>query len=136
MQELEGSTARQLDQAGQWKYSNPWMSYSVYKGGLAGGGRNTFFSVSSNPLLSRTSNFSRSLVFFGSYAKFVSLAKSAKFMSSRKRVGSATTAQGSAANQWSGSEKTVLCIVCFAHSCLPLLLVVLLAVLIFPLVSY
>ena len=37
VQELEGSTARQLAQAGQQKYSMPWMSRSVYKWEVAGG---------------------------------------------------------------------------------------------------
>jgi len=41
-----GSTARQLAQAGQWKYSMPWMSCSFYRSGLAGG-RNLFFFFSS-----------------------------------------------------------------------------------------
>jgi len=36
VQELGGSTARQPAQAGQWKYSMPWMLCSVYEWGLVG----------------------------------------------------------------------------------------------------
>ena len=55
-----------------------------------------------------SSNFSENFVIFPCLAcsvKFVRLAKSAKFMSSRKPVGSTITARGLAANQPSGSEK-------------------------------
>ena len=46
MQELGGSTARQPAQAGQWKYSTPWTSCSVYEWGLAGEvGIYSFFSL-------------------------------------------------------------------------------------------
>jgi len=34
VQELEESIARQLAQAGQWKYSIPWMSFLVEEWGL------------------------------------------------------------------------------------------------------
>jgi len=37
VQDLGGSTARQLSQAGQWKNSIPWMSFSVYEWRLACG---------------------------------------------------------------------------------------------------
>ena len=71
MQELGGSTARQIAQAGQWKYSIPWMSRSVYKLGLAGV-RNLLFSMSLKLLLPGSSNFPRNSVFFRSFTKFMS----------------------------------------------------------------
>ena len=67
------------------------------------------------------SHFSMSLA---SSAKFVSWAKSVKFMSSGKPEGSAIAAWGLTANQSSGGEKTVLCAVCFAYSLLLLVVVV------------
>jgi len=72
-------------------------------------------SVSSNPLLSGTSNFSQSSVFFRSYEKFVNLEKSMKFVSSRKPMGSTSAAWGLVAYLSSGSEKTVLYIGFFFH---------------------
>ena len=58
VRELGGSAARQLAQAGRWKYSIPWMSCTVCEGALAGG--------QEYPL------FSGSLVFFGSSVKSTS----------------------------------------------------------------
>jgi len=68
VQELGGSTARQLAQAGQWKYSTTWTSCSVYEWGLAGKPAALLVSMSLNPLLSGSSNFFRNL------AKFANLA--------------------------------------------------------------
>jgi len=80
------------------------------------GGRNlsSLISVSLNPLWSGSLNFSGSLVCFGTYAKFVSFGETAKFVSSGKLVGSTITARGLAANQLSGGEEIIFCIVCFA----------------------
>jgi len=51
-------------QAGQWRYSVPWTSCSVYGWGLARGQESFFLvSMSSNLLLVGSSNFSRSSVF-------------------------------------------------------------------------
>jgi len=58
-------------QAGQWKYSIPWKSCSIYKGGLAMGQETLLFYVNSNPLLARSSNFSGSSVFVGNFVKSV-----------------------------------------------------------------
>jgi len=67
------------------------------------------FFASSNSLLSGSLNFSGSSVFFSmslaSYAKFMSLVKSAKFVSSRKATDSAVTAQGRATSWSLGGEK-------------------------------
>jgi len=71
VQERGGSTARQPAQAGQRKYSIARASGSVYEWGLAAGQESLLFSVSWNPVLSRSLNFSESLVFFGSFAKFM-----------------------------------------------------------------
>jgi len=46
VQELGGSKARQLVQAGQWKYSIPQTACSFYEQGLAGGQESALFSVS------------------------------------------------------------------------------------------
>jgi len=53
--------------------------------------------------------------------KFMSLAKSVKFLSSGKPTGSAITAWGLTASQLLGGEKIVLYIVCSAYSLLFLL---------------
>jgi len=62
--------ARQPAQAGQRTYSVPWMACSAYEQGLARGQEPAlFFSMSSNPLLARSLNFTGSSVFFGSFTK-------------------------------------------------------------------
>jgi len=89
-------------------------------GGWAGDWNLSFFLVSgsSNPVLSRSWNFSVSLVFFLSFAKF------AKFVS----LAFHDCCSG-AANWLSGGEKIVLYVVCFAYSLASLLLSLLLVVL-------
>ena len=70
--ELRGSAARQLTQAGQWKYCIPLMSCSFYKVAWPRGRNPIFslvFSMSLNPLLARSWNFSSHSVFFGNFGK-------------------------------------------------------------------
>jgi len=86
-------------------------------GGWSGGQESAFlFSVSLNPLLSGSLNFSGSLVFFVSFVKFT------KFTIF---PGSAITAQGQAVNSSFGGEKNMLYIVYFAYSLFALSLSVL-----------
>ena len=61
MQELGGSTARQTAQAGRQKYSIPGAAHSVYGWGEESA---LLISVSSNSLLSGTSNFFRNFARF------------------------------------------------------------------------
>jgi len=72
VQELGGSTARQLAQGGQWKYFIPETNCSVYVRGLA---REQEFSLLQEFQLcffSGRSKFSMILVFFKSSMKSVS----------------------------------------------------------------
>ena len=83
--------------------------------GLAGGKGALFFAGSSNPVFSGSLNFSRTSIFFGNYAKFMSLAKSMKSGSSRKPANSAVAVLGLAANRSLSDENMLLYIVCFAY---------------------
>jgi len=69
VQELGRSIARQLAEDGQWKYSMPWTSSSVYKWGLAG---------AQEPLCHEIEPFCEFGIFSVILANFV------KFMSSAK----------------------------------------------------
>ena len=120
-----GSRARQLTQAGQWKYSIPWTSCSVYEWGLSRDRRLSalLISMGLNPLLSRSLDFSRSFVFFGileiyNFGVLRSLLWAWLWISHRvlRKIG--------------------LYIVCFPYPLLSLLLSLLLVVLVFPLLPY
>jgi len=106
----------------------------VVKAGFVGVRNPLFFKFSCLSLVG-VRTFPRGWSFSQSLANsmdFVSLGKWVKFVSSGKPAGSAVAAQELAANQSSGSEKTVLCSVCLA--CWLLAAVVLVRV--FPVLSY
>ena len=111
MQELGGSTARQLAQAGQWKSYHG--CHAQFMNGDWPGGRNHFFFI---PVVHE---FESSLVWeFGLFQEFGLLLGVTQNSRNLQIPGTAIAAWGLAVNWSSGGEKTVLCIVCLAYSLL------------------
>jgi len=103
------------------------MSYSVYEWGLAGQQESALLIfMSSNPLRSGSANIFGSSGFLRQFRKIRYFPVPRWLLGDWLPIGHQVV------------RKTVLCIVCFAYSLLPLILslVVLVVVLVFPLLSY
>ena len=121
--------ARTGSQAGQWKYSIPWASCQFRNGGLPGGRKLLALLLFQEFESSHVWEFEL-FQEVGCFQEFCEL------LENRRVWRSVITAQGLAADQSLGGGKIVLYVVYFAYSLLPILFLLVVVVLVFPLLSY
>jgi len=135
VQELGGSTARQLAQAGQWEYSIPWMSCSVYEWGLARRQESSLFHelelFHEFGLLHSEFKHAHQFGLFPEFGEFCEIREIIEICELQEtcRFYNCCSETGYAIGCWA-VRKTVWCIACFAYS------VILVVMVVFFLLSY